>query len=132
LSEQRNVIHTTERETDRREQNKKKRMSTLSSNYQNSSQGENQAAKGLSSSPNVIMSISSFVQRMLGYNNNVKPTKRTLSEEAECGAPDSLAEWVKNGANVNEIDAYGYTPLVNASLRYVIGTSVRLCDFKST
>lgn len=48
---------------------------------------------------------------------SVKPTKRTLSEEAECGTPESISEWLRQGASPNEVDPYGYTPLVNACLR---------------
>lgn len=48
---------------------------------------------------------------------NTKTTKRSLSEEAECGTPASLTEWLRLGSDPNEIDAYGYTPLVNCSLR---------------
>lgn len=48
---------------------------------------------------------------------NPKITKRSLSEEAECGSPESLIEWLRKGADPNEVDPYGYTPLVNACLR---------------
>jgi len=86
-------------------------MYTVSSQYQN--QATSQSI--FSSSPSVTM-ISSFVQRVFGLSY-AKPTKRTLSEEAECGVPESLSEWLRKGSNPNEVDAYGYTPLVNASLR---------------
>lgn len=46
-----------------------------------------------------------------------KTTKRSLSEEAESGSPDSVSEWLRSGSNPNEKDAYGYTPLVNACMR---------------
>jgi hypothetical protein len=89
-------------------------MSTLSeSSYSTSNQ--NQTA--FISLPNLSMGISSLMGRLFGWPTSVKTTKRTLSEEAECGQPESLSEWLKNGADVNEVDAYGYTPLVNASLR---------------
>ncbi len=61
--------------------------------------------------------LTSFINRILGRNSCGKTTKRTLSEEAECGSPESLSDWLKKGADVNEVDPYGYTPLVNASLR---------------
>jgi ankyrin repeat protein len=66
-------------------------------------------------SPTVSM-ISSYIKSWFG-SSQPKITKRSLSEEAECGSPESLSEWIKKGSNVDEIDAYGYTPLVNASLR---------------
>ena len=66
-------------------------------------------------SPTVSM-ISSYFKSWFG-SAQPKVTKRSLSEEAECGSPESLSEWIRKGSDVNEIDAYGYTPLVNASLR---------------
>lgn len=42
-------------------------------------------------------------------------TKRTLSEEAECGDEISVNTWIKEGYDPDELDAYGYTPLLNAS-----------------
>ena len=55
------------------------------------------------------------IHRLLfGYHNK---TKRTLSEEAECGDEVSVCTWIKNdGVNPNETDAYGYTPLLNATV----------------
>jgi ankyrin repeat protein len=70
-----------------------------------------------------ISSITHYLKNLLGLN--YKTTKRSLSEEAECGAPDSLQEWLRLGSDPNEIDAYGYTPLVNACLRGCI-RSVRI------
>jgi hypothetical protein len=73
----------------------------------------------MSSSPSFVTApvstISAYLKHMLGLN--AKTTKRSLSEEAECGSPESLEEWLRQGSNPNEYDAYGYTPLVNASLR---------------
>lgn len=42
-------------------------------------------------------------------------TKRTLAEEAESGDELSVSSWIRDGADPNERDAYGYTPLLNAS-----------------
>lgn len=50
---------------------------------------------------------------MLGYHTK---TKRTLPEEAESGDEVSVCTWIKNGVNPNDTDAYGYTPLLNASI----------------
>lgn len=72
-----------------------------------------------SSSPSIanasMNAVTSYLKHLLGLN--AKPTKRSLSEEAECGSPDSLSEWVRQGSDPNETDAYGYTPLINACLR---------------
>lgn len=62
-----------------------------------------------------VSAISSYLKSLLGMN--AKVTKRSLSEEAECGSPESLQEWLRQGSDPNEIDPYGYTPLVNACLR---------------
>ena len=62
-----------------------------------------------------VTAISSYLKHLFGLN--AKTTKRTLSEEAECGSPESIQEWLRQGSNANECDAYGYTPLVNACLR---------------
>jgi hypothetical protein len=62
-----------------------------------------------------VSSITSYLKHLLGLN--AKTTKRSLSEEAECGSPDSLSEWLHQGSDPNEVDAYGYTPLLNACLR---------------
>lgn len=49
---------------------------------------------------------------ILGYHSK---TKRTLSEEAECGDEISVISWIRDGYDPDEVDAYGYTPLLNAS-----------------
>ena len=72
------------------------------------------ASPSLTSAP--VSAITHYLKHLLGLN--AKTTKRTLSEEAECGSPESLAEWLRLGSDPNEIDAYGYTPLVNACLRF--------------
>ena len=68
----------------------------------------------MSSSPSFVTApvtaIGAYLKHMLGLN--AKTTKRSLSEEAECGSPDSIAEWLRTGSDPNELDAYGYTPLV--------------------
>jgi hypothetical protein len=50
---------------------------------------------------------------LFGYHPK---TKRSLSEEVECGDEVSVYPWVKEGADPNELDAYGYSPLLNASV----------------
>ena len=42
-------------------------------------------------------------------------TKRSLAEEAENGDETSIISWIKDGTDPNEIDAYGYSPLLNAA-----------------
>lgn len=42
-------------------------------------------------------------------------TKRSLAEEAESGDETSVTAWLREGADPNEQDSYGYTPLINAS-----------------
>jgi hypothetical protein len=69
----------------------------------------------LHSSPTSVNSITGYLKYLLGIN--VKPTKRTLSEEAECGTPESISEWLRQGSDANEVDAYGYTPMMNACMR---------------
>lgn len=78
----------------------------------------NELHRQMSASPSLstpVNAISSYLKQLLGMN--AKITKRSLSEEAECGSPESLGEWLRQGSDPNEIDPYGYTPLVNASLR---------------
>jgi len=85
-------------------------MSLISDEYDNA--GE------FGTSPTAA-AINSYVMAPLKHLFGIhpKPTKRSLSEEAECGSPESLSEWLRRGSDVNEVDPYGYTPLVNASLR---------------
>jgi hypothetical protein len=42
-------------------------------------------------------------------------TKRSLAEEAESGDEISVAAWIRDGHHADELDAYGYTPLLNAA-----------------
>ena len=74
---------------------------------------QNSAAPSLVSAP--VSVVASYLRHMLGLGH--KTTKRSLSEEAESGSPDSISEWLRNGSDPNEKDAYGYTPLVNACMR---------------
>lgn len=71
------------------------------------------ASPSLTSAP--VSAVTAYLKHLLGLN--AKTTKRSLSEEAECGSPESLSEWLRQGSNPNEIDGYGYTPLINACLR---------------
>jgi ankyrin repeat protein len=43
-------------------------------------------------------------------------TKRSLSEEAECGDEFATKAWIRDGFDPNAFDAYGYTPLLNAAV----------------
>lgn len=42
-------------------------------------------------------------------------TKRSLAEEAESGDDLSINSWIRDGADPNDSDDYGYSPLLNAS-----------------
>lgn len=53
-----------------------------------------------------------FQRFFLGHHAK---TKSTLSEEAESGDEGSVNSWLREGANPNELDTYGCTPLLNAS-----------------
>ena len=74
----------------------------------------NELNRQMSASPSLSSgsynSITQYIKNLLGLN--AKTTKRSLNEEAECGSPDSIAEWLRTGSDPNELDAYGYTPLV--------------------
>lgn len=84
------------------------------------------ASPSSSNSNTPISLITNYLKNLLGLNS--KTTKRSLSEEAECGAPESLQEWLRLGSDPNEIDAYGYTPLINACLRGCIKSVKILVD----
>lgn len=78
----------------------------------------NELTRQMSASPSLtapVSAIGTYLKNLLGMNPKI--TKRSLSEEAECGSPESLSEWLRQGADPNEVDPYGYTPLVNACLR---------------
>ncbi len=91
----------------------------LSSSYGSppkSNELQRQMSASSSSLTTPVSAISSYLKNLLGMNT--KTTKRSLSEEAECGTPESLTEWLRQGSDPNEVDAYGYTPLVNCSMRF--------------
>lgn len=47
---------------------------------------------------------------------NAKKTKRSLAEEAECGSLEGIQSWLHDGADINALDAYGYPPILNATM----------------
>ncbi|CAF0881941.1 unnamed protein product [Didymodactylos carnosus] len=53
---------------------------------------------------------------LFGFFSHGNKTKRSLPEEAECGTLEAIRVWIREGADVNQPDAYGYTPLINASM----------------
>lgn len=59
---------------------------------------------------------------LFGYHNK---TKRSLAEEAESGDEISVCSWIKDGCDPNELDAYGYTPLLNAC---ALGRLAAVCE----
>jgi hypothetical protein len=59
-----------------------------------------------------MSSPSEAINYLLGYRQK---TKRSLAEEAECGDETSVCSWIRDGCDPNELDAYGYTPLLNAA-----------------
>lgn len=71
--------------------------------------------RSISHSPNLYSSPGEMIARYLfGYRPHQK-TKRSLAEEAECGDEVSVTTWIKEGVDPDELDAYGYTPLLNAA-----------------
>ena len=69
--------------------------------------------KKLYRSPSFMINPSDVLNKyVLGIHEK---TKRTLSEEAESGNEVSVHSWLREGFDPNEIDIYGYTPLINAS-----------------
>lgn len=88
------------------------RTSTLPTSF--ATPPNNDLTRQMSASPSLTNSsyntITQYLKNLLGLN--AKTTKRSLNEEAECGSPDSIAEWFRTGSDPNELDAYGYTPLV--------------------
>lgn len=69
----------------------------------------------LSSYMSAIASPRDTIRRLFGIHPK---TRRSLSEEAESGDEFSVSSWVKDGADPNEHDSYGYTPLLNGILKY--------------
>lgn len=55
-----------------------------------------------------------FSRLVFGYRPMLK-TKRSLAEEAESGDEDSVGAWIKEGVDPDELDRYGYTPILNAA-----------------
>jgi ankyrin repeat protein len=53
---------------------------------------------------------------ILSLFSSPQKTKRSLAEEAECGSVDGIKCWLREGADINAADAYGYTPLMNAAM----------------
>ncbi|CAF2413013.1 unnamed protein product [Rotaria sp. Silwood2] len=53
---------------------------------------------------------------VLNLFSSPQKTKRSLPEEAECGSVDGIRCWLREGADINAPDAYGYTPLMNAAM----------------
>jgi len=53
---------------------------------------------------------------ILSLFSSPRKTKRSLPEEAECGSVDGIKCWLREGADINAPDAYGYTPLMNAAM----------------
>jgi hypothetical protein len=53
---------------------------------------------------------------ILNLFSRPQKTKRSLPEEAECGSVDGIKCWLREGADINAPDAYGYTPLMNAAM----------------
>ena len=72
--------------------------------------------RALSTSPRLYSYMSSpkevFQRYVFGFHAK---TKRTLAEEAESGDEVSVCSWIRDGVDPNELDSYGYTPLINAS-----------------
>jgi len=62
----------------------------------------------------ISSSFEAFKKFFFGYHPK---TKRSISEEAESGDETSIQSWLNEGADPNEQDSYGYTPLINASAK---------------
>jgi ankyrin repeat protein len=111
--------NTSDNKTIKSSRNQLIRTSTTPSDHFGTPPKSNELNRQMSASPSLttpVSAISAYLKQFLGLN--AKTTKRSLSEEAECGSPESLSEWLRQGSDPNEVDAYGYTPLVNACLRF--------------
>jgi ankyrin repeat protein len=53
---------------------------------------------------------------ILSVFSRPQKSKRSLPEEAECGSIEGIKCWLREGADINATDAYGYTPLMNAAM----------------
>lgn len=60
--------------------------------------------------------IKTTVGLILNLFSSPQKTKRSLPEEAEYGSIDGIKAWLREGADINATDAYGYTPLMNAAM----------------
>jgi len=60
--------------------------------------------------------IKTATDSLLGLFSPSIKTKRSLPEEAECGSLEAIKVWIREGADVNQPDAYGYTALMNAAM----------------
>lgn len=73
-------------------------------------------SRSVSASPSITSYIvgpkEAFHRYFLGVHAK---TKRSLAEEAESGDDKSVNSWIRDGADPNEADMYGYTPLISAS-----------------
>ena len=78
--------------------------------------GEENIALNTSFSPRLYSYVSNAKDKINRYVFGIHAkTKRSLSEEAEIGDEDSVNSWIISGVDPNELDAYNYTPLINAS-----------------
>ncbi|CAF3379583.1 unnamed protein product [Rotaria socialis] len=60
--------------------------------------------------------INTTIYNILKLFRSQHKTKRSLPEEAECGTADGIRCWLREGADIDALDAYGYTPLMNAAM----------------
>ncbi len=85
------------------------------------------AQRAASASPGLYSYVSdsrAALERLL-FGYHVK-TKRSLAEEAESGDETSVSSWIKDGVDPDELDTYGYTPLLNAATLGRLNTAVEL------
>jgi hypothetical protein len=81
-------------------------------------------SNSMSTSPSFLNSPKEALQRFFfGYHSK---TKRSLTEEAECGDEFSVQSWTKDGVDPNQVDEYGYTPLLNAAVLGRLNACVEL------
>lgn len=75
--------------------------------------------RSISHSPNFYASLPSpreIISRYVFGHPPMLKTKRSLAEEAESGVEVSVNAWIKEGVDPDELDHYGYTPLLNAAV----------------
>lgn len=85
----------------------KRNMSSPAVNRRNRSASTSSVIYSYMSSPREALA-----RYLFGFHAK---TKRSLAEEAESGDEISVGSWIREGHNADELDAYGYTPLLNAS-----------------